>query len=266
MENVIGILGSISFLGLIINIYLLLSEIRLNFIFSNYYKLLKLDLLITFISGLLMITLSYTLYNYFDYIIILSTVWSFIYLILLLFNNNNEGNVILLKASEFSVYSDLDIVGISPYVISLYNVKNVLKTKLNDKDTYIVFSGTSINENNDVYVKYLETNEDGILKGISYKYRKNNLLSLIDLVTVWFVILTMVYGYFGTFKAALAYGLPLPSDSPFKYIGIGCGFFIFHFGYRSTKNGKDSFTKFWHFVSLIAYVICAITVLIILFS
>lgn len=265
MEFIRNIISSLAILLLILHGYLILGEKHFNFTFKNYYKIYNLLLLPCFVSSIIGLLLDLMMYNYLDYFLIMSSVWSVI-LIIASFFKDNEHKILYIKKGTFSVSTEIELIA-ADFESSYYEAKSYIQTEINNETKYIIFSGIAPKETDSFYVNYTEDRKNpNILIAGTFKNEKTTLSSWLDFIITMSVIVMMVYGYSQATIYGIKNGFPIPEDSPFKFVAIGAAYFIFHFGSRKLRYGTDSFTKFWYFVSLICYIIVLVVYIAMLFG
>ena len=259
---------SISISGFFVLYAFLISigMINTKFVMTNYNKLLFISYSITTIFSIIGLFVYYSLFEEYYPIFLLFGGISVLYLILCLINHifkikKTQNISFNIKSGEYIVVSK---IGFTDTALSIYSTKSVIKTTYRDKEIYIIFNSTSPELNKNLLLNCIKKNENTYIC-TSYCYNeKMKLKDIISILYNYYCILLITYGLNIVTEYYIKYGTDSKNPGG-KFISIPFAFIIFKFGMLSTKNAKDSFTKFIHIFTVLLYYLLLIETLVIWF-
>lgn len=248
---------------IIFYLYLLLGKNRPKWSFINYKNKLNLCIYLSLISLIIGNLITYFMYGIFDIPLILFLAFNLFLLLLKMmtkvFSKKNSINEIIeIKAGNYNIISSVDIT----YGGSTY-IKNIMKV-IDDKkeEKYIMFNIVPPELNKDLILDCTKTDDNSYICNTYIYTEKKKFFEIIKIIFNYYVM------FAATFSSILVtnnFLNNISSKKPTEVLIISCAYAIFCLCYGNSKHAKDTFSKFFHILFLIFYIITIVEMIFIWF-
>lgn len=274
MENVRMIIGGLGGLLFLLQMYILMGSKHFKFTFINSNKLYSYLGYISLLLSIIAIMIGEYLYNKLDLLLILVIIFNvFNIIVKAIFKfmkkkNTQNDEFISVKSGEYEISSDISVMGFDMIDNSvIMSAKSIMKLRKENKETFILFQITPPKDNKNIVmsVKKCKENNFEYYLCTSYMYEERSLIDWLGFLFNIYVILVFVYGCIRIMNLYFTIDGIVNNDNILSFAAIPVGYFLFNFGFKSTKNGKDGFNKFFHYLFGLLYIIVTIEVVVIWF-
>ena len=255
MREIIIIISSISIIAYIFHWYILMGTKHFEYTFKNQNRLFLNSLYISVLLSICAIIIVKYQYNEIDPLMMLISIFGIsAILIKIIFKgkkNKLDKEIIEIKKDDYEIISEVDTLGVETYTVNSY-----MKLKRDYKDSIVIFNITPPNEKKDLIMeveKHIEKDIEYYLC-TNYMYKKIKKLEWINLLFNIYVALYFVYGYTVIATKDFYIMHQQLSDENGGFIAGPILYLLGNFGFKTTRNGGDSFTKFIHFICGIMYI------------
>ncbi len=266
MDQLRVILSGISMLAFILMFIIFFSgNKRFLFILKNLKQINTILVYISFLSALFVNIIVLNLYQTLDFFASTILIIDILIIIVLTVSHFDkklkkaDQTFITIKKEEYKLQSEIELFNLETYI-----PKQILVLNKENEKIPIIFHMPFPDNNRNMLMK---VKKESFYTCMGYVYEDKLVLDYVKIFLDIYTIIIFMYGYLMlTSKLHILTNLEMRSYLEGKivyFLVAPIGYALFKYFYGITKNGTDTFTKFWHLLSMIIYIIIIIGLILI---